>query len=225
MAEPNWSVDNVKVDRVKADSHIPFRSHVVPMPFPCRSPAMPFHWGFRLCLSYLIYTVRLCLIHPYHAVPMPCHEYAFLKATSQGHGRVVAGWRHGMCELASAVQRRRIGDLPAFGVFRGVPGSFFYQKQTNLRCSWPVWNKATFVIILVQWHVCLCNLQHKHYDNNLVKDNCWKEIAGELQGSGRVVAGSRQGKAWERHGMCESAFNTAGERHGMCESAFKQHFS
>jgi hypothetical protein len=26
--------------------------------------------------------------------------------------------------------------------------------------------------------------------------------------------------AGERHGVCESAFNTAGERHGMCESAF-----
>jgi hypothetical protein len=26
------------------------------------------------------------------------------------------------------------------------------------------------------------------YDNNLVKDNCWKEIAGEWQGSNRVTA-------------------------------------
>jgi hypothetical protein len=54
------------------------------------------------------------------------------------------------------------------------------------------------LIILVQGHLCLHNLQHKHYDNSSVKDNCWKEIAGEWQGSGRVVAG-------ERHGMCESA--------------------
>jgi hypothetical protein len=79
------------------------------MPFPCRSPA----------------------------VTLPCHVYAFLKAISQGHVRVVAGSRqgdgkgtarerHGMCELASAVQRRRVGDLPAFSVFllpRRVPGS------------------------------------------------------------------------------------------------------
>jgi hypothetical protein len=55
-------------------------------------------------------------------------------------------------------------------------------------------------IILVQGHECLYNLQHNDYDNNLVKDNCWKEIAGECrvvaglwQGRGRVVAGSRQG--------------------------------
>jgi hypothetical protein len=36
------------------------------------------------------------------------------------------------------------------------------------------------LIILVQGHECLYNLQHKDYDNNLVKDNSWKEIAGEL---------------------------------------------
>jgi hypothetical protein len=36
---------------------------------------------------------------------------------------------------------------------------------------------------------------------------------GEWQGSGRVVAG-------EKDGMCESAFNMAGKRHGMGESAF-----
>jgi hypothetical protein len=73
------------------------------------------------------------------------------------------------------------------------------------------------LIILVQRHECLYNLQHKDYDNSLVKDNFWKEIAGELhctvgewQGSCRVAAG-------ERHGMCELAFNVAGERHGMCE--------
>jgi hypothetical protein len=36
------------------------------------------------------------------------------------------------------------------------------------------------LIILVQGHECLCNLQHKDYDNNLVKDSSWKEIAGEL---------------------------------------------
>jgi hypothetical protein len=69
------------------------------------------------------------------AGPLPCREYGSLKATSQGHGRDVAGsrqgdgmeaaWkRHGMCELASILQRQHVGDLPAFGDFllpRGVP--------------------------------------------------------------------------------------------------------
>jgi hypothetical protein len=35
-----------------------------------------------------------------HAVPMPCHDHAVLKATFQSHVRVVAGERHGVCELA-----------------------------------------------------------------------------------------------------------------------------
>jgi hypothetical protein len=56
------------------------------------------------------------------------------------------------------------------------------------------------LIILVQGHVCLYNLQYNGYDNSLVKDNCWREIAGEWQCSGMVAAG-------ERHGMCESAFS------------------
>jgi hypothetical protein len=44
------------------------------------------------------------------------------------------------------------------------------------------------LIILVPGHGCLYNLQHKHYDNSLVKDNFWKEIAGEWQGNGMETA-------------------------------------
>jgi hypothetical protein len=49
------------------------------------------------------------------------------------------------------------------------------------------------LIILVQGHECLYNLQHSDFDNNLVKDNCWKETAGEYQFSGRFAAGYRHG--------------------------------
>jgi hypothetical protein len=59
-------------------------------------------------------------------------------------------------------------------------------------------------------HECLYSLQHKAYDNNLVKDSSWKEIAeelhaqdkelsrrhgtvGEWQGNGRETARERQG--------------------------------
>jgi len=41
------------------------------------------------------------------------------------------------------------------------------------------------LIILVQGHDCLYNLQHKDYDNHIVKDNCWKEIAGEVHAQGK----------------------------------------
>jgi hypothetical protein len=46
--------------------------------------------------------------------------------------------RHDMCELASAVQRRHVGDLPAFGLLllpRPVPGSLLseaYQSQMQM---------------------------------------------------------------------------------------------
>jgi hypothetical protein len=130
-------------------------------------------------------------------MPFPCHATNLpfckrpLKAMAgsrQGDGMGTAWERHGMCELASAVPRRHVGDLPAFGLFllQAEFQEVCYQKHTNLRYRWPVWNKATFVmgatklIILAQGHECLYNLQHKDYDNNLVKDNSWKEIAGEL---------------------------------------------
>jgi hypothetical protein len=44
------------------------------------------------------------------------------------------------------------------------------------------------LIILVQEYEGLYNLQHKHYDNSLVKGNCWKDIAGEWQGHGMGMA-------------------------------------
>jgi hypothetical protein len=67
-----------------------------------------------------------------------------------------------------------------------------YQKHTNLRCKWPLWN-ITFIAveetltILVQGYECLYNLQHKDYDNNLVKDTCWKEIV-EVHAQGKEQA-------------------------------------
>jgi hypothetical protein len=39
-----------------------------------------------------------------------------------------------MCELASAVQRRHVGDLPAFGFFllpHGVPGSLLSEANQS----------------------------------------------------------------------------------------------
>jgi hypothetical protein len=52
---------------------------------------------------------------------------------------MVTAWeRLGMCELASAIQRRHVGDLPAFGLSllpRGVPRSLLskaYQSQMQV---------------------------------------------------------------------------------------------
>jgi hypothetical protein len=78
-----------------------------------------------------------------HAMPVPCHTQTMafwkrpLQATAQ-RGMGVAWEQHGMCELASAVQRRHVGDLSAFGFFRlphGVPRRLLleaYQSQMQL---------------------------------------------------------------------------------------------
>jgi hypothetical protein len=50
------------------------------------------------------------------------------------------------------------------------------------------------LIVLVQGHECLYNLQHKDYEKYLVIDNFRKQIAGEWQGGGK-------GTAWERLGI------------------------
>jgi hypothetical protein len=64
------------------NTSFPFDLHsaaVSDLHLPCHFPAVPCRWGFRMCLSHLIYTVRLCLIHTCHAVLWPCRS-------SQGHG-------------------------------------------------------------------------------------------------------------------------------------------
>jgi hypothetical protein len=62
------------------------------------------------------------------------------------------------------------------------------------------------LIILVQGHECLYNLQHKDYGSNLVKDSSWKEIAGELHAqdkelSRRTQHCRRMAGSWQRNGM------------------------
>jgi hypothetical protein len=67
-----------------------------------------------------------------------CHERDSTVGEWQGRGRVAAWEQHGICELASVVQRRHVGDLPAFGLLllpRGVPGSLLseaYQSQMQV---------------------------------------------------------------------------------------------
>jgi hypothetical protein len=59
------------------------------------------------------------------------------------------------------------------------------------------------LIILVQGHECLYNFQHKDYDNNLVKDSSWKEIAGELHAQDKELSRRTQ-----------HCWSVAGERRG-----------
>jgi hypothetical protein len=88
----------------------------------CRSPAMPCRWGFRMCLSHLIYTVWPCLIHTCHAAPMPCSDHAVLpKATAQ----------YGCQETACGVAAR-VWLLPATTRISMTLLSGAYQSQMQV---------------------------------------------------------------------------------------------
>jgi hypothetical protein len=109
------------------------------MPRPCRSTAMPCCQGFRLSFPFDIHSAAVFDSHMScraHSAPVPCHDHAVLKATSQGNGTARHG--HGMCELASAVQRRHVGDLPAFGFLRlphGVPRRLLSEAYQSVKCK------------------------------------------------------------------------------------------
>jgi hypothetical protein len=86
------------------------------MPRPCRSPAMPCRYGFRMCPSHLLFTVRPCLIHTCHAAPMPCSDHAaHLKATAQ-HGR-----RESACGLPARIRLLPATTRSSTKVIRSIP--------------------------------------------------------------------------------------------------------
>jgi hypothetical protein len=85
--------------------------HAVPIPRPSRAakvlglPHLDFH-------SAAVFDSHMpCRAG---AMPRPCRSESDF---SRPLHRAAWAW-HGMCELESAVQRRHVGDLPAFGFFR-----------------------------------------------------------------------------------------------------------
>jgi hypothetical protein len=60
-------------------------------------------------------------------------------------------------------------------------GCMDWIELAQVRDRWRV------LVNVVQGHECLCNLQHKDYDN-LVRDSSWKEIAGELHAQGNKLS-------------------------------------
>jgi hypothetical protein len=96
------------------------------MPCPCL-------WGFRLCLSHLIYIVWLCLIHTCHAMPMLRIWHAL---TMPFFSRP----RH-----STAVERWLVGFLPLFGFFRlprGVPRRLLSEAHQSSQRSIPTTVKS-----------------------------------------------------------------------------------
>jgi hypothetical protein len=174
------------------------------MPRPCHFPAMPCRYGFRLCLSHLIYTVRPCLIHihiPSRAntapMPRPCHSTTMpfwklpLKAMAQRDMGTTWTW-HDTCELATAVQIRYVGDLRTFGLFwlqRRVPRRFFYQKHTNpLNCRTSSSDISGY---------------HAEFNEGHGTVGEWQECGMSCELPRTAWQGNVMGTAWTRHGMCE----------------------
>jgi hypothetical protein len=92
---------------VMADSHIPCHSHAVPLRV--------------LIVSFPIWFSECGRVWFTHAKPFPCHakNMSFWKRPL----KATAGVQHGVCELASAVQRRHVGNLPAFDTVGEWQGS------------------------------------------------------------------------------------------------------
>jgi hypothetical protein len=146
------------------------------MPCPCRSPAMQCRWGFRLRLSHLIYTVRPCLIHTCHAMPRPCRS-------SQGHGTARL-WRDGLWATC---------PLSASSGYHAEYHEDCYQKHTNLRCRWQVWNQTTFVMD-----------EERSGSSTLQKDdllNCWISSSGISGYHANFHEGRGTVGAWLGRGM------------------------
>jgi hypothetical protein len=103
------------------------------MPFPCRAHAVTLPWLAAKGLDYVfpIWFTWYGLVWPTHTITRPCHS------TTMPFWKWLLKAAHGFCELTSAVHRRHVGELPAFGFFRlprSVPESC-YQKHTNpLNC-------------------------------------------------------------------------------------------
>jgi hypothetical protein len=149
---------------------------------------------------------------------IPCHEHTFLKATSQGPGRVAAGWRHvgdrlipattmstrkfvirsisisdsgGQCETKQCLSWTRRSllfwckDMSVCIIYSRAWnfgsesssqirefGPHFFSHRSNLRKKNQPNAYHQTKIFGRQWQpeILRPDLQHKDYDNNLVKD-------------------------------------------------------
>jgi len=93
--------------------------------------------------------------------------------------------QHGMCELTVAIERRHVGDLPAFGFFRlphRVPRRLLseaYQSQMQVASVVNCWTSCS-------------DISSYHADYH--------------EGHGTVRAAQGCSMAWAQHAMCELAF-------------------
>jgi hypothetical protein len=128
---PLSSADVMQSGSLRADSHIPWRSHAVPLP--CRSAK-------GLDCDFPIWYTPCGRVWFTHTMSFPCHatNMPFWKRLPKA---MAVSWQgEGM--------RRHVGDLPAFGLLllpRAVPDSLLSEAYQS-PMQWPVWNRAAFVM-------------------------------------------------------------------------------
>ena len=155
----------------------PCRAHAAPMLFPCH--ALP----LRIQIVSLPFDLHSAAVSDSH---LPCHAPAVLRPcrSSQGH---------------STARPSRDGPWATCprSASSGYHAEFHevcYQKHTNLRCRWPVWNQTKFVMD-----------EEKSGNSTLKKDellNCWtssSDISGYQaefhEGHGTIGAWQGRGVA------------------------------
>jgi hypothetical protein len=160
-----------------------------------------------MCLSHLIYTVRPCLIHTCHTMPMqrPCHVLTMPFFSMPRH--------------STAVERRPVGYLPAFGFFRlprGVPRRLLSEaNQSSSQRSIPTTVKSGSSKLQKRRSVKLLDLQFGYFrlPRGLSRRtrHC-RSRAGVRHGMCELTARHGRGMAWARHAMFESALSVPAAR-------------
>jgi hypothetical protein len=130
---------------------------------------------------------------------LSCHAHAMLRPCHSSQGRHIAcPSRDGLC--ATCPRSSSSGYHAEFQ-------EDFYQKHTNLRCRWPVWNKTTFV--MDEGKSGSSTLQKRRSDKTVglavriflaTMRTFTKDTALSEQGRGAARHVWINGTAWARHG-------------------------
>ena len=148
--------------------------------------------------SHIPQVSAIRLIHTYHAVslrvqivsfPFDLHSAAVFHSPMPFWKQLLkATARRGICELISAVVRRHDGDLPG-SASSGHHAEFHEgcHQYLKLKDTWPSVKPSNVChgrgeadyFGVGTW--VLYNLQHKGYDNNLVKNNIWRFLISSFR--------------------------------------------
>ena len=179
-------------DPRKADSDIACRAHAVPLPLrAAKGLEYVFPIWFTQC-SRVWFTL---------AVSCPCHAPMMPFFSRPRH--------------STSVERRPLGYLPAASASSGYHAEFHegcYQKHTNVRCRWPVWNQTTFVMdeekcgsrtLQKRWSVKLLDKQFGYFRipcGLSRRTRHYRRMAGARHGMCELTARHDRGTEWERNG-------------------------